>query len=149
MSKPPPWPSRRFFRTVVKFWMIGVLELEESFDSCITATLTLCRFKNSPNSVSLLPMPFAFNCMVVNVKYLWLTNQITDDLTIIPNESFQSCVDNCNSVIDSVATNDDDANIELSNQVNSKYLDIDHLIKLKANPLSLFNIIHTNNTRQC
>ena len=52
--------------TVVKFWMLGVLELEESFDSCITATLTVCRFKNSPNSVSLLPMPFALNCMMVN-----------------------------------------------------------------------------------
>ena len=46
--------------------MIGVLELEESFDSCITATLKLCCFKNSPNSVRLLPMPFALNCMVVN-----------------------------------------------------------------------------------
>ena len=46
--------------------MLGVLELEESFDSCITATLTLGRFKNSPNSVSLLPMPFALNCMMVN-----------------------------------------------------------------------------------
>ena len=45
--------------------MIGVLELEESFDSCITATLTLWRFKNSPNSVSLLQMPFALNCMMV------------------------------------------------------------------------------------
>ena len=32
----------------------------------ITATITLCRFKNSPNSVSLLPMPFALNCMMVN-----------------------------------------------------------------------------------
>ena len=46
--------------------MLGVLELEESFNSCITTTLTLCRFKNSSNSVSLLPMPFALNCMMVN-----------------------------------------------------------------------------------
>ena len=46
--------------------MLGVLELGESFDSCISATLTLCRFKNSPNFVSLLPMPFALNCMMVN-----------------------------------------------------------------------------------
>ena len=46
--------------------MIGVLGLEESFDSCITATVTLCRFKNSPNSVSLLPMSFALNFMMVN-----------------------------------------------------------------------------------
>ena len=52
--------------TVVKVWMLGVLEYGESFDSCITATLTLYRFKNSPNSVSLLPMPFALNCMMVN-----------------------------------------------------------------------------------
>ena len=66
MSKPPHWPWRRSFPTVVKFWMLGVLELEESFDSCITATFTLCRFKNSPNSVSLLPMLFVLNCMMVN-----------------------------------------------------------------------------------
>ena len=46
--------------------MLGVLELGESFDSCITATLTLCRFGNSPNSVSLLPMLFALNCIMVN-----------------------------------------------------------------------------------
>ena len=46
--------------------MRGVLELEESFDSYVTATLTLSRFKNSPNSFSLLPMPFALNCMMVN-----------------------------------------------------------------------------------
>ena len=26
----------------------------------------LCGFKNSPNCVSLLPMPFALNCMMVN-----------------------------------------------------------------------------------
>ena len=45
--------------------MRGVIELEESFDSCITATLTLYRFNNSPNSFSLLPMPFALNCMIV------------------------------------------------------------------------------------
>ena len=43
-----------------------VLELEESFDSCITSTLTLCRFKNSPDYVSLLLIPFALNCMMVN-----------------------------------------------------------------------------------
>ena len=46
--------------------MLRVLELEESFDSGITDTLTLSRFKNSPNSVSLLSMPFALNCMMVN-----------------------------------------------------------------------------------
>ena len=46
VSKAPP------FCTVVKFWMLGVLELEKSFDSCIAATLTLYRCKNSPNSVS-------------------------------------------------------------------------------------------------
>ena len=45
--------------------MLGVLELGESFDSCITATVTLCRFNNSPNSVGLLPMSFALNCMMV------------------------------------------------------------------------------------
>ena len=83
------------------------------------------------------------------VENLWSTNQIllfqmTDDLTIIPNESFQSFVDSCNSVIYSVADNDDDAIIEFSNQIYSKYLDIDHLNKLKPNPLASFNRIHTN-----
>ena len=46
--------------------MLGVSELEESFDSCITATLTLCRSMNSPNSVSLWSMSFALHCMMVN-----------------------------------------------------------------------------------
>ena len=48
--------------------MLGVLELEESFDSCITTTLTLCRFKNSPNSVSLFPMPFALRGLCLGVS---------------------------------------------------------------------------------
>ena len=34
----------------MKFWILGVLQLQESFDSCITTTLTLCRSKNSPGS---------------------------------------------------------------------------------------------------
>ena len=46
--------------------MLGIFELEESFDSCMPATLTLCRFKNLPNYVSLLAIPFALNCMMVN-----------------------------------------------------------------------------------
>ena len=46
--------------------MLGVLELKEILNSYITATLTLCRSKNSPNSVILLPMSFALNCMIVN-----------------------------------------------------------------------------------
>ena len=37
------------------------LRIRGGLDSCITAT-----FKNSQNSVSLLPMPFALNCMMVN-----------------------------------------------------------------------------------
>ena len=45
--------------------MPRILELEESFDPCITVTLTLCRSKNSPNFVSFFPMPFALNCMMV------------------------------------------------------------------------------------
>ena len=79
-----------------------------------------------------------YNNLTVNYYYvenLWLTNQITDDLTIIPNESFQSFVDSWNSVIDSVADNDDDAIAEFSNQIKSEYLDIDHLYKLKPKPL--------------
>ena len=65
VSKPPPSPWSRFFLTVVKFWMFGVREFKVSFDSWITATLTLCRSKNSPSSTCLLPMPFALNCRMV------------------------------------------------------------------------------------
>ena len=36
-----------------------------SFDSWITATLTLCRSKKSHSSTCLLPMPFALNCRMV------------------------------------------------------------------------------------
>ena len=53
------------FLIVVKFWIFGVEEFKVSFDSWITATLTLCRSKKSPSSTCVLPMPFALNCRMV------------------------------------------------------------------------------------
>ena len=38
-----------------------------SFDSCITATLTLFLSNTTPSSVSLLPIPLALNCRTLNV----------------------------------------------------------------------------------
>ena len=38
-----------------------------SFDSCITATLTLLFSITTPSSVSLLPIPFALSCRPLNV----------------------------------------------------------------------------------
>ena len=38
-----------------------------SFDSCITATLTLLFSITAPSSVSLLPIPFALSCRTLNV----------------------------------------------------------------------------------
>ena len=42
--------------------MQGFLDFDESFDSCITATLTLFLSNTTPSSVSLLPIPLALNC---------------------------------------------------------------------------------------
>ena len=41
--------------------MQGFLDIDESFDSCITATLTLFLSNTTPSSVSLLPIPLALN----------------------------------------------------------------------------------------
>ena len=57
ISSPPPWPCGRSRRTVVKFWMRGLHDL----DSCIAATFTLCFSRKRSNSDSLLPIPFALN----------------------------------------------------------------------------------------
>ena len=66
-SSPPPWPWGRSLRTVVYFRMQGFLDFDESFDSCITATLTLFLSNTTPSSVSLLPIPLALNCRTLNV----------------------------------------------------------------------------------
>ena len=38
-----------------------------SFDSCITATLTLLFSITTPSSISLLPIPFVLSCRTLNV----------------------------------------------------------------------------------
>ena len=43
------------------------LDFGVSFDSCITATLTLLFSITTPSSVSLLPIPFALSCRTLNV----------------------------------------------------------------------------------
>ena len=47
--------------------MQGFLDFYESFDSCITTTLTLFLSNTTPSSVSLLPIPLAFNYRTLNV----------------------------------------------------------------------------------
>ena len=47
--------------------MQGFLDFDESFNSCITATLTLFLSNTTPSSVSLFPIPFALNCRTLNV----------------------------------------------------------------------------------
>ena len=47
--------------------MQGFLDFDESFDSCITATLTFLLSNATPSSVSLLPIPLALNCRTLNV----------------------------------------------------------------------------------
>ena len=43
------------------------LDFDESFDSCITATLTLFLSNTTPSSVRLLLIPLALNCRTLNV----------------------------------------------------------------------------------
>ena len=47
--------------------MQGFLDFDDSFDSSITATLTLFLSSTTPSSVSLLPIPLALNCRTLNV----------------------------------------------------------------------------------
>ena len=47
--------------------MQGFLDFDNSFDSYITATLTLFLSNTTPSSVSLLPIPLALNCRTLNV----------------------------------------------------------------------------------
>ena len=47
--------------------MQGFLDFDESFDSCITATLTLFLSNTTPSSVSLLPIPLVLNYRTLNV----------------------------------------------------------------------------------
>ena len=47
--------------------MQGFLDFDVSFDSCITATLTLFLSNTTPSSVSLFPIPLALNCRTLNV----------------------------------------------------------------------------------
>ena len=47
--------------------MQGFLDFDESFDSCITATLILFLSSTTPSSVSLLPIPLPLSCRTLNV----------------------------------------------------------------------------------
>ena len=47
--------------------MQGFLDFGVSFDSCITATLTLLFSITTPSSVSLLPILFALSCRTLKV----------------------------------------------------------------------------------
>ena len=50
--------------------MQGFLDFDETFDSCITATLTLFLSNTTPSSVSLLPIPLGLNCRTLSVLSL-------------------------------------------------------------------------------
>ena len=52
--------------------MRGFRDLAVSLDSCIAATFTLCFSRKHSNSDSLLPIPFALNCKMLNMSSLGL-----------------------------------------------------------------------------
>ena len=54
-------------RTVVYFRMQRFLDLGDSFDSCITATLTLFLSSTTPSSVRLFPISLALSFRTLNV----------------------------------------------------------------------------------
>ena len=47
--------------------MRGFLDFDVSFDSCITATLTLLFSITTPSSIGLLPIPLPWSCRTLNV----------------------------------------------------------------------------------
>ena len=57
--------------------MQGFLDFDESFDSCITATLTLFLSNTTPSSVSLLPILLVLNCRTLNVlsSLIWSADE--------------------------------------------------------------------------
>ena len=65
-SNPLPWP-RKVLTYCGGIPAAGVLDFDESFNSCITATLTLFLSNTTLSYVSLLPIPLALNCRTLNV----------------------------------------------------------------------------------
>ena len=53
--------------TMVLFQMQGFLDLGDSFNTCITTTLTLFISSTTPSSVSLFPIPLALSCRTLNI----------------------------------------------------------------------------------
>ena len=89
---------------------------------------------------------YHFSNLTVNEQFIenWrYSNHISDDLTIIPNDSFQNFVDSCNSVADNTNNYDEnEIDLDFPTQINSKYHDIDHFNTINPNPLSSFNIVY-------
>ena len=78
INSPWPWPCGRSRRTVVKFLVRGFRDLDVSLDSCIAATSTLCYSRKRSNFDSLLPIPFALSCKMLNVSSLGLLVVVGD-----------------------------------------------------------------------
>ena len=89
-------------------------------------------------------LPFYnLNANDLYVENLRLSENISDDISFIPDENFQEFVDNCNSVLNNIE-NDDREEDDFLSRINSSYHNIEHINKIKPDPLSSFNIIHTN-----
>ena len=94
-------------------------------------------------------LPFYnLNLNQFNVESLRLSNQISNDLTIIPDENLNNLAINCNLSSDIINMDlkliDKSDNIEFITPINSKYHDLDYFNNLNHNRISSLNIIHTN-----
>ena len=59
------------------------MDFDESFDSCITATLTLFLSNTTPSSVSLFRIPLVLNCRTLNVLSSLIVWQMEQWLEVV------------------------------------------------------------------
>ena len=87
-----------------------------------------------------------FHCADDNELILENLNiSVSKDLAIIPGQRFNEFVDECNAISNDLSEKDDrNLQEDLSNSINSRYLDIPQFNQIKPDPVSSLGILHTN-----
>ena len=74
-----------------------------------------------------------------------LTNKVSEDLNIIPQNRFNEFIKECNSVSNNLIESIDNNDLnDFPNSVNSKYHDIHQFNQIKPDPISSLGLMHTN-----
>ena len=91
-----------------------------------------------------------FNCTSDNdlfIENLRLTNKVSEDFNIIPQNRFNEFIEECNSVSNNLIESFDNNDLNgFPNPVNSKYHEIHQFNQIKSDPISSLGLMHTNLT---